>query len=67
MFDSSNIPHAGRIASCPAPDIRPPENKALHIIGGNNTHIVLELLMMGIKVPETCWAYYKYNKPFSGI
>ena len=23
--------------------------------------------MMGIKVPETCWAYYKCNKPFSGI
>ena len=23
--------------------------------------------MMGIKVPETCWAYYKCNKPFSSI
>jgi hypothetical protein len=23
--------------------------------------------MMGIEVPETCWAYYKCNKPFSGI
>jgi len=22
---------------------------------------------MGIEVPETCWAYYKCNKPFSGI
>ena len=21
--------------------------------------------MMGIKLPETCWAYYKCNKPFS--
>ena len=27
----------------------------------------LELLMMGIEVPETCWAYYKCNKPFTGI
>jgi len=23
--------------------------------------------MMGIDIPETCWAYYKCNKPFSGI
>ena len=23
--------------------------------------------MMGIEVPETCWAYYKGNKPFGGI
>jgi len=22
---------------------------------------------MGIEVPETCWAYYKCNKAFSGI
>jgi len=22
---------------------------------------------MGIEVPETCWTYYKCNKPFSGI
>jgi len=22
---------------------------------------------MGIEVPETCWAYYKCNKPFSDI
>jgi len=26
-----------------------------------------ELLMMGIVVPETCWAYKKYNKTISGI
>ena len=26
-----------------------------------------ELLMMGIEVPETCWAYHKYNKAFSDI
>jgi len=27
----------------------------------------LELLKMDIEVPETCWAYYKCNKLFSGI
>ena len=26
-----------------------------------------ELLMMGLVVPETCWAYKKYNKTSSGI
>ena len=41
-------------------------NQALHTIGGNNTYI-LELLMMGIEVPETCWEYYKCNKAFSSI
>jgi len=23
--------------------------------------------MMGIEEPETCWAYYKCNKPFGGV
>ena len=41
-------------------------NQALHTIGGNNTHS-LEHLMMGIEVPETCWAYHKCNKAFSNI
>jgi len=36
-------------------------NQALHTIGGNNRHS-LELLMMVVEVPETCWAYYKCNK-----
>jgi len=31
-----------------------------------NQHHIRELLMMGIVVPETCWAYKKYNK-ISGI
>jgi len=26
-----------------------------------------ELMMMDIVVPETCWAYKKYNKIISGI
>jgi len=29
--------------------------------------VLLYILMMGIEVPETWWAYYKCNKPFSGI
>ena len=36
---SRNIPHSGRIACCPAPDLRQPANKASHTIGGNNTRI----------------------------
>ena len=63
---SSNIPHPERIAGCPAPDLQQPATKASHTIGGNNTYI-LELLLMGIEVPETCFAYYKCNKPFIGI
>ena len=33
----------------------------------DNQHYSRELLMMGIVVPETCWAYKKYNKIISGI
>jgi len=31
------------------------------------THHSRELLMMGIVMPETCWAYKKYNKITIGI
>jgi hypothetical protein len=62
----SYIPHPGSIACCPVPDLRQPATKASHTIGGNNTYN-LELLMMGIEMPETRWAYYKCNKQFSGI
>ena len=37
---SHNFPHPGRIACCSAPNSRPPPNKALHTICGNNTNIV---------------------------
>ena len=50
---SRNIPHPERIACCSVPDLRPPATKASHTIGGNKTYS-LELLMMGVKVPETC-------------
>jgi len=32
-----------------------------------NQHHSRELLMMGLVVPETCWAYKKYNKIISGF
>ena len=32
-----------------------------------NQHYTRELLVMGIAVPETCWAYKKYNKIISSI
>ena len=38
--ESYNIPHPGRIACCPAPDLQQPATKASHNMGGNNTHIV---------------------------
>jgi hypothetical protein len=47
------------------PDLQQPAIKASHTIDGNNTYS-LELLMMGIEVPETCWECYKCNQPFSG-
>ena len=52
-LQSSNIPHPRRIACCSAPHLQPPATRASHTVGGNNTHS-LELLMMGIEVPETC-------------
>ena len=44
-----NILLPGRIAACPAPDLQQTGTEALHTIGGS-----LELLVMGIEVPETC-------------
>ena len=37
---SRNILHPELIAGCPALDLQQPATKALHTIGGNNTHIV---------------------------
>ena len=53
-LQSSNIPPSGCIAGCPAPDLQQPATKASHTVGGNNTHIFSALLIMDIKVPETC-------------
>jgi len=54
---SSNFPHPGRIACCPAPDSRPPATKALHTICGNNTSIV----------SSSWWWAYKCQKHFEQI
>ena len=45
--------HASRMRDVAAAPGQQPATKALHTIGGNNTHS-LELLMMGIEVSETC-------------
>ena len=58
--------HPERIAGCPAPDLQQPATKTSPTIGGNNTHIVSSSWWWA-QMPETCWAYYKCNKPFSGI
>ena len=49
---SSNSPHPGRIACCPAPDRRPPSTKALHTIRGNNTSIVSSSWWWAYKCPK---------------
>jgi hypothetical protein len=60
------FPHPGRIARCSDPNSLPPATKERNDKCGNQ-HYSRELLMMGIVVPETCWAYKKYNKIISGI
>ena len=48
------------------PNLQPPANQERNDQCGNQHHS-RELLMMGIVMPETCWAYKKYNKIISGI
>jgi len=52
-------------SSLTAPNLQPTANQERNDQRGNQ-HYIRELLMMGIVVPETCWAYKKYNK-ISGI
>ena len=49
---SSNFPHPGRIACCPAPDRRPPATKELHTIYGNSTIIVSSSWWWAYKCPK---------------
>ena len=49
---SHNLPHLGRIASCSAPNSRPPATKALHTICGNNTSIVSSSWRWVYKCPK---------------
>ena len=53
-------------SSLTAPYLQPTANQERHDQCGNQQHS-RELLMMGILVPETCWAYKKYSKISNGI
>jgi len=53
-------------SSLTAPNIQSTANQERDDQCGNQ-HYSRERLMMGIVVPETCWAYKQYNKIISGI
>ena len=56
----------GHYSSLTAPNFQPTANQELNDQCGNQ-HYSRELLVMGIAVPETCWAYKKYNTTISGM
>ena len=56
----------GHYSSLTAPNLQHTANQERNDRCGNQQHI-RELLMMGRVMPETCWAYKKYNKIISGI
>ena len=56
----------GHYSSLTAPNLQPTANQEWNDQCGNQHHSH-ELLMMGIVVPETCWAYKKHNKIISSI
>ena len=56
----------GYYSSLTAPNLQPTANQVRNNQCANQ-HYSRELLMMGIVVPETCWAYKKYNQITSGI
>jgi len=58
--------HPGHYSSLPAPNFQTTANQDRNDQNGNQHHS-RELLMMGIIIPETCWAYKKYNKIINGI
>jgi len=64
MYNFSLRP--GHYSSLPAPNFQHTANQERNDHCGNQ-HYSHELLMMGIVVPETCWAYKKYNNIISGI
>jgi len=57
-------PQPGHYSSLTAPNIQPTASQERNDQCGNQ-HYSRELLMMGIVVPETCWAYKKCNKIIS--
>jgi len=56
----------GHYSSLTAPNLQLKANQERNGQCGNQ-HYSRELLMMGIVMPETCWAYEKYNKIISDI
>ena len=57
---------SGHYSSLTAPNLQPTAHQERNDQRGNQ-HYSRELLMMGIVVSETCWAYKKYNKIISSI
>jgi len=53
-------------SSLTAPNLQPTANQEWNDQCGNQ-HYSREHLMMGIVIPETRWAYKKYNKIISGV
>ena len=62
----SNVPLHGHTAYSSTPDQRPATNKVSRATCCNYLYN-LELLKMGIIVPETCCVDYKFNKPLCSI
>ena len=58
--------YIGYLSSLPTSNFQPTGTQEPDGPCGNQ-HYSRELLMMGIEVPETCWAYHKYNKTRSRI
>ena len=56
----------GHLSSLTAPNFQPTATQEPNGPCGNQ-HYSRELLMMGIEVTETCWAYHKYNETRSSI
>jgi len=56
----------GHYSSPTTPNLQHTANQEQNDQCGNEHHS-RELLMMGIVMPETCWAYKKYNKIISGV
>ena len=56
----------GHYSSLSAPNLQPTSNQERNDQCGNQ-HYCRDLLMMGIVVSETYWAYKKYNKIISDI
>ena len=56
----------GHYSSLTTPNLQRTANQDRNDQCGNQHHS-RELLMMGIVMPETCWAYKKYNKIISDI